>query len=825
MSVQLAQKLEVWGFEEGLLIYRDGSLGAILKLTARNTNCATSQELNTLHDATCDFLNGLPPGLSIQLVQAVDRGGAECLTRHAGVTGDDDAASPSFAKRLAQGRVKRLRLLDSQGQIPSRNLYLVVRRPFVRANPEARKPLWSRVTRMLGKRGEDGSQDWDQAILLPEIQLFHQLVRTTQNGLEALGVQSVPLQPSEIFGLLFDQWNPEHPVGPGQFNQEDIRNEVILSDLVMSVRGFSLGAVHHRVISLKIMPEVTFASMSERLKSLPFDSKLFLSFETLDQGRETFALETQRRIAYALYAGKTGVSDLGNQAKLRDIETLLSKRVSGEEKIFSASLSVVLRGADEPTLDDEVQAVLQTIRELSGAEGMLESLASAQIFLEMALPNARARERSRRMNTSVLADFLPIHGEWEGHADPKVLLRKRDGGLIGFDPFSPELPNFNQVVSGGSGVGKSFLNNVAIAHLVKDDPLIFILDIGGSYKKMTENLGGQYVALGTDSSIALNPFDLADTSDEAVDQKIKFLTSLVELMTKEEDATSIGKLERSEIEQCIMETFRGVQGAEAPRLTHLREKLLASSDVALQRMGKILGPWCGDSPFGKFIDRPTNLALEKRLICFDLKGLEAKPDLQAVCLFLITDWIWREVQRDRTRIKIVVFDECWRLLESRAGAQFIGEVFRTFRKYRASAIAISQTMNDFAQSKVASAILPNAAVKWILNQAGGNFAQLQSLLALNEREMRLIESVTSKKGYFAEAFLIAGDRRQVVAIESTPLEYWLATTDPQDLKLYQEEKIRKPELADVDLLSTLAAQFPRGAAAGGAHAPKATSQS
>jgi hypothetical protein len=109
--------------------------------------------------------------------------------------------------------------------------------------------------------------------------------------------------------------------------------------------------------------------MSERLKALPFDSRLFLTFETLDQGRETFALETQRRIAYALYAGKKGVSDLSNEAKLRDIESLLSKRVSGEEKIFSAALSVVLRGEDEAVLDDGVQAVLQTIRELSGALG------------------------------------------------------------------------------------------------------------------------------------------------------------------------------------------------------------------------------------------------------------------------------------------------------------------------------------------------------------------------------------------------------------------------------------------------------------------------
>lgn len=80
-----------------------------------------------------------------------------------------------------------------------------------------------------------------------------------------------------------------------------------------------------------------------------------------------------------------------------------------------------------------------------------------------------------------------------------------------------------------------------------------------------------------------------------------------------------------------------------------------------------------------------------------LEYKQRSGDLQAVCLFLITDLIWREVQCDRTTPKFVVFDECWALLENEAGARFLGEVFRTFRKYRASAIAISQTMVDFAK--------------------------------------------------------------------------------------------------------------------------------
>lgn len=75
-------------------------------------------------------------------------------------------------------------------------------------------------------------------------------------------------------------------------------------------------------------------------------------------------------------------------------------------------------------------------------------------------------------------------------------------GLVGFDPFSPSLTNYNQVISGGSGAGKSFSTNVLISHLMKEDPKVFILDIGGSYKKTTENFGGQYIPIGSDSKIS-----------------------------------------------------------------------------------------------------------------------------------------------------------------------------------------------------------------------------------------------------------------------------------------------------------------------------------
>jgi hypothetical protein len=120
-------------------------------------------------------------------------------------------------------------------------------------------------------------------------------------------------------------------------------------------------------------------------------------------------------------------------------------------------------------------------------------------------------------------------------------------------------------------------------------------------------------------------------------------------------------------------------------------------------------------------------------------------------------------------------------------------------------------MDDFANSKVASAILPNASVKWLLKQTGGNLPSLQKLLRFNEREIRLVESVTSKKGFYSEAFLVAGDDKQVVLLESSPLECWLATTDPMDLRAMERKALKDPEVTGIMLLEQMALLFPNGA--------------
>ena len=797
MSAKLADYLQVWGLEENHIVFTDGSFGLGFKLKPTDASCWSVDQANEYSQKLIQFLNGLPPEIDFQLVSDIKSGNDEIIRRHQA----SDISEGDVVRELTNARVKKFSDLDSDGLLPSHGLMLFVRR-------KASSSLLAKAS-FFSKKTDFQAIAEDK--LKRELATSERLSHDLNSSLAALGLEPEILSPENLLKLMYQQWNPNRKIVLGSVNPDNLRSGLLFTDVGIDQKGFMMGDYNYRVISLKLLPDQTYAVMAAKLRELPFDTRLSLTVHVPNQQKELETLQTQRRIAFSMVAGKkVGVADLESEAKFRDLETLLEQMVSQGEKVFHMSLQVLVRSISVDDLDNKVSEVLAKIREMAGAEAMEETLAAFDIFSESAIPNSRCKERVKRIKTSNLCDLLPVYGPWGGHKDPKILLRSRLGSLVSFNPFTSELTNSNQIVSGGSGSGKSYMTNILMMQMMKENPKIFIVDIGGSYKKICENFNGQYIQLGVDTDLSMNPFDLATGETKPTSQKVKFILSLVEIMTKENEKLQLGKLEKSEIEAAIEKVY---EISKNPRLSDLRKLLIEHEDVNIQRIGKILASWCGNSPYGKFVDQKTTLELKRSLVCFDLKGMESYPDLQSACLFIITDFVWREVQADKSKMKFLILDECWKLMENDSASLFIAEVFRTFRKYMASAIAISQNIDDFAKSKIANAILPNSSIKWVLKQKGADKERLKDVLGLNPNEVDLISSLGQERGSYSEAFLMAEDSRAVVIIESTPLEYWLATTDGRDLGKIEDYKKQYLEISQLEILKKLAFEFPRGIAA------------
>jgi conjugal transfer ATP-binding protein TraC len=794
----LTDELQLWGFESDHMVFDDGSIGAAIRITPLDVTAFSDEQRNALAGSLIQFLNSLPSGLDLQFVCDIRDGNEDEIATFEAAAG---LSNNDAAKSLALDRAAMFRDFDRRGYIPKFDLHVFIRKPLSQKLADKPKLL------NLNKKFPEITSDR----LKTEISYFERTLEDLTQGIRSLGLTYKVLTPEDTLKLIYQQWNPTRKISLGQYDPEDLRESLCLTDVSINQEGFSIGNIHHRVLSLKILPEATYSCLGAILQGLPFGSRLFFSVQVPDQTKEIESLKTQRRIAFSMARGKrSGVSDIESEAKLQDLETLLEQMIASGEKVFRLSLNVLLKSANLEELDDKVNQALIAIRSLGSSEAMQETIAAFDIFSQMALPNARSLERAKRVKTSNLADLLPIYGAWTGTTEPSILLRSQSGALLKFDPFDSEFTNSNMLISGGSGSGKSFLTNILLMQMLKENPKIFFVDIGGSYKKLCENLEGQYIPLGVSDGICINPFDLPEGEEVVSNQKIKFLVGLIELMSKEEDVSRLPKLERAELEDAIQEVYRT---SKNPRLSDLREILLNHKDQNIVRYGKILTPWCGDSLFGKFLDQKTNISLTKQVVAFDLKGMETFPELQAVCLFLITDLVWREVQKDRLTKKFLCFDECWKLLKSESGIVFIEEVFRTFRKYKASAIAISQDIDDFAKSKIAGALLPNCSIKWLLLQQQVDGERLKEVLDLNDNEVQMVKSLYQEKGKLSQAFLLAQKNRIVAVVESTPVEYWIATTDPRDLACVDQLAKDNPEQSHIQRLKQLAQKYPHGVAA------------
>ena len=67
----LADRLELWGFDNNVMVFRDFSLGGALKLSSIDVSCKSDEAINELKSQIRQFLNGLDSNLSLQFVQEI----------------------------------------------------------------------------------------------------------------------------------------------------------------------------------------------------------------------------------------------------------------------------------------------------------------------------------------------------------------------------------------------------------------------------------------------------------------------------------------------------------------------------------------------------------------------------------------------------------------------------------------------------------------------------------------------------------------------------------------------------------------------------------
>lgn len=400
-------------------------------------------------------------------------------------------------------------------------------------------------------------------------------------------------------------------------------------------------------------------------------------------------------------------------------------------------------------------------------------------------------DRYKTMTTRELPVLLPVFGEWKGTGTFHVALISRNGQLMSLSLHDSDT-NKNAVIAAESGSGKSFLLNEIIVSYLSEGAQVWVIDAGKSYKKLNEQLDGDFLQFDEASEICLNPFELIDDWKEDEDT----ISVLIAAMASEKEKLS--DFQMAGLKQ-ILKRLWETKG-QAMTVDDIAAECLGHTEQRMHDIGQQLFSFTSKGGYGQYFHGHNTMRFENPFTVLELDELQGRTHLRQVVLMQLIFQIQREMYLgERNRKKIMIIDEAWDLIKSGPVSVFIEHGFRKFRKYGGSAIIATQSLNDLYENPVGRAIAENANMMLLLGQKPETIASIRDSgrLVLSEAGFNLLSTVASVGGVYSEIFVKSGHTGVGVGrLIVSNFEKMLFSTAPEDVNAIENYTNRGLNVTD-----------------------------
>ncbi len=804
----LTDELPYWVIRDGLVLLADGAYEVGVEAQLPPSTLWSREAINGLNTQIRSLLrHAVPEGERLRVMIEVGPDDGSLIAQH---TSHAASAHPTV-RALTDSRVRHLRQAQQAGRLVG---YRMIVSCTMHPRDARRRGLWRAV------EPQTFARDLQAAGLLRQV---------LQGNLDRAGGLARPLDDSRIFDTIWRYFNPDrraHGVAPElppldfeappdllarfpHLSHPTVRSQAVGSDVARRWNHLWVDNHYAMVVSMDQLPSrETHVGMLQPLLELPCWFWLVLDFVHDPYGQAIRALETKARRLYAASTEEAPVTDYVDprvRVGFSEADSGLQHAYSTGSHLFRVGASVVALARDLDAVRAGAHRALDAFGQVHGVKAVVETAGLWQQFVALAPCSGRTNERLFRVFEENAADFFPTAGPWAGHGAPTCLFWTQWDSLAAIDPFDPRAGNWNAIVAGASGAGKTFFVQSLLTQLLGRDVETIIVDRGGGYAYLARALGGQEISIDATAEVSLNPFDLPDGVVVPPPEKKAFLAALLRAMLEADPShdPAEGAILDAAVEQTyarattarrdaasgsIVETFEGTRLSDLLTTLITMEELgdramsPREREIARQLSGR-LQPWTGESALGQLLDRPTSVRVNASLMYFETTGLDRHPALRAVVLLLLGDLIWRRVQEHPERRKLIIFDEAWALLKVPQAALFIGELYRRFRRYGAAVYTIAQSLEDF-QGDGASGILENTTYHFLF-QLPKQLDLAVSLFGLGDRARDVLARLSVRKGVYSEvlAWVRYEDKPigDVLVIRPTPEEYWLFTSFDRDV--------------------------------------------
>lgn len=510
--------------------------------------------------------------------------------------------------------------------------------------------------------------------------------------------------------------------------------------------------------------------------------------------------------------------------KQAEAEALRDQIAAGYNKLFETTIVATLFAYSKNELDKASE--LLAMEASKSMLGIKATWALQEEGFQTNLPlNNNKLKRKHTFDRGSMATVFPFLSSDIGHdIGVPIGINKQTGLPILFDNFHHSLNNYNMVIFGKSGAGKSVTIKTIMARssvLMGVENLV--IDAEGEYLVVAEALNGINVTISPNSSTVINIFDVEPemVKDEItgkdrwalnLENKVEDVTQALLTMARGATrSTEVNELTKQIIAEIVAEcyarkgikneiaslymedigesdNFIGKTRKEMPTISFWYEVLTekAKEDTTetytyhYNYLLKVMKQYCRkfDGQMAYFDGQSTFELMDGNpFININLSELEekfARPLAQQILL----SWVWEKYvkknseTKSQARQKRVLIDEAWMLLDYPEAVQFLNTMARRARKRNVSLTVVSQKFQDFYEKKEAQAVLTSSDVKLLLAQDKSEIAYLKEVFKLSEGETDFL--LTCSRG---EGLIKIGQESAVIEIHPTQKEFEFVETN------------------------------------------------
>jgi len=477
----------------------------------------------------------------------------------------------------------------------------------------------------------------------------------------------------------------------------------------------------------------------------------------------------------------------------QDLENLRDQLQQAQERLFDVGLYITIYGDNDSELDkmeSEIKSILEAkliyVKPalFQQEQGYKSTLPLGNDLLEV----------HSKLNSSPLSSLFPFTS-FDLTSDKGILygVNRHNSSLVLFDRFS--LENYNSIVFGQSGGGKSYATKLEILRTLMFDTEVIVIDPEREYEYMAEATGGRYFKISLNSEHHINPFDLPvpgpdESAANVLRSNIINLVGLFRLMmgglTAEEDAI---------VDRAITETYAlkditaesDFRTIEPPLMSDFEMVLVGmeGGESLAQRFSKYTkGTWSG------FINRPSNVDINKKFAVFSLRDME--DELKPIAMYIVTHYIWNVIRKDLKK-RLLVIDEAWWMMKSEDTASFLMSMVKRGRKYFLGVATVTQDVGDFLKSPYGLPIITNSSIQILLKQSPTIIDELQKVFNLTDEEKFLLLESDVGEGIF-----FAGLKHVAIKNIASYTEDQIITSDPSQvlaIKKARQEAVKDQDAA------------------------------